>query len=409
MNQIRTNNQPVSTTTPPPISPLEPKLYTPTFFVLCLSNMLFAASFTMIIPELPAYLSSLGGAEYKGLIISLFTLTAGISRPFSGKLTDTVGRMPVMIFGTLVCVICSLFYPFVLTVGAFLLLRFFHGFSTGFKPTASTAYIADIVPPTRRGEALGIAGISMNLGASISPPIGSWFTQMYSLDVMFYVSSAAALISILMLLTLKETLPPKQKQPFSWKLFKIKWADVYHQSALAPGFVTLFVYLAFGMMLTITPDQSDFLGISNKGYFFVFVTASSVLSRFVAGRVSDQFGRIPVMQAGIILMCVSLTVLAYATTPFLFFAGASILGFSQGIVSPAVFAWAIDRSPDDVRGRAIGTIYIALEISIGAGAFFSAYFYDNNPQNFSMVMWFLMVATAIPSFFLFFYQKNKRA
>ncbi len=50
----------------------------------------------MLIPELPSYLSNLGGSEYKGLIIALFTLTAGLSRPFSGKLTDTIGRKPVL-------------------------------------------------------------------------------------------------------------------------------------------------------------------------------------------------------------------------------------------------------------------------------------------------------------------------
>jgi len=55
----------------------EQRLYTTTFGVLCLSYALFGGSFNMIIPELPAYLSSLGGEDYKGLIIALFTLTAG--------------------------------------------------------------------------------------------------------------------------------------------------------------------------------------------------------------------------------------------------------------------------------------------------------------------------------------------
>lgn len=67
-------------------------IYNLQFILLCMSSLLFSASFNMLIPELPAYISSLGGAEYKGLIIALFTLTAGISRPFSGKLTDKIGR-----------------------------------------------------------------------------------------------------------------------------------------------------------------------------------------------------------------------------------------------------------------------------------------------------------------------------
>ena len=62
----------------------------------------------MLIPELPAFLTALDGSEYKGYIISLFTFTALISRPFSGKLADNIGRKPVIIFGGIVCMICSL-------------------------------------------------------------------------------------------------------------------------------------------------------------------------------------------------------------------------------------------------------------------------------------------------------------
>lgn len=377
-------------TTPPSTEKKEApstRLYTYPFIILCISHLFFGASFTMIIPELPAYLTSLGGEDYKGLIISLFTLMAGLSRPFSGKLTDTIGRMPVMVFGTLVCVVCSLLYPILTTVGGFLLLRFFHGFSTGFKPTAGTAYIADIVPEERRGEALGISGVSMNIGASIAPPFGSWATQVWSVEVMFYISSAVALISVAMLLGLKETLPPTQKVPFRWSLLKMKWTDVYDRTALLPALVCLFVYLGFGVMLTITPDQSEYLGISNKGAFFTYVTFASVLSRLVAGRVSDKIGRLPVMKMGIVLLCIALVVIGYADTPFWFFAGAAGLGFSTGIAAPALFAWTIDRALPQFRGRALATLFIALELGIGVGAFFSALMYDNNPLNFGMVMY----------------------
>ena len=155
---------------PHPGLPADAPLYTPAFLLLCLSHALFASSFNMMIPELPAYLSSLGGAEHKGLIIALFTLTAGLSRPFSGKLADSIGRIPVMYIGVIACVVCGLLYPVLNFVSGFLILRFFHGFSTGFKPTGSSAYVADIVPVHRRGEAMGILGICFSIGVSASPP-----------------------------------------------------------------------------------------------------------------------------------------------------------------------------------------------------------------------------------------------
>ncbi|MCR9289732.1 MAG: MFS transporter [Bacteroidetes bacterium] len=376
------------------------RLYTLQFWLLAISHALFGASFSMIIPELPAYLTTLGGGEYKGLIIALFTLTAGISRPFSGKLTDTIGRMPVMIFGTLVCVVCSLFYPILTSVAGFLLLRFFHGFSTGFKPTASTAYVADIVPINRRGEAMGIMGVAMNTGASIAPPFGSWLAMEYSLDIMFYVSSGFALVSILILMNLKETL--KEKQPFKVELLKISKSDILDPSAIAPAIVTLAVYLNLGVMLTIVPDHSVYLGIENKGLFLMSLTAFSLLSRFFAGKISDRFGRVLIIKVSIISLALSLIWMGYANSAFSLLASSGAIGFSVGIAAPAIFAWTIDRSEENRRGRAMATVYIALEVGIGAGAILSAWIYNNDYSNFGIAFFITAFLTILGYFYLQF-------
>ncbi|MCB0620984.1 MAG: MFS transporter [Saprospiraceae bacterium] len=368
-------------------------LYTRQFLILCLSHALFGASFTMIIPELPAYLSSLGGEDYKGLIISLFTLTAGLSRPFSGKLTDTIGRIPVMVIGTLVCVVCSLLYPFLSSVAGFLLLRLFHGFSTGFKPTASTAYVADIVPDHRRGEAMGILSVSMNTGASISPPFGSYLAQAYSLEVMFYVSSGLALLSILMLMGLKETL--KEKERFRPALLLVKKNEIIDASAIAPAIVTLLVYMSYGVILTIVPDYSEHLGMANKGLFLTSLTFCSLGSRLFAGRASDRFGRIPVLKVGMIMTALSLVYMGWSHTPFHLMVSSGCLGFAVGIAGPSVFAWTIDRAAPDRRGRAVATVYIALEVGIGLGAIGSAWIYANQADHFGAAFYVTAAITIL--------------
>ena len=74
-----------------------------------------------------------------------------------------------MVFGSLVCFVCGFFYPWALTVTGFLGLRLLHGFSTGFKPTGTAAFIADIVPVERRGEAMGLLGVTGAQGAGPRP------------------------------------------------------------------------------------------------------------------------------------------------------------------------------------------------------------------------------------------------
>ena len=375
---------------------MKKRLYTPTFLLLQVSNFFFAGSFSMILPELPAYLSSLGGEDFKGLIIALFAGTAAVSRPIAGKLADHIGRRPVMIIGTLVCVVCSALYPLLGSLYGFLFLRLLHGGSTGFKPTAGTAYVADLSPPDRRGEAMGINSVSSNVGFSSMPVFGSWLANTYTIDVMFVVSAVMALVSVLLLLRLPETLP--QPKPFRAKLLRLRPREIIEPVALPPAVVTLLVYFPYGVVLTIIPDYADHLGMTNRGLFYTFFTLTSILSRVVAGKASDRYGRLAVIAVAVLATTASLLVIGFAATPAQLLFGGALLGFSMGIAAPATFAWTVDRADDRRRGTAMATVYIALEIGIGAGAMLSAYLYANAAENFSRAfLWTAAwVALAIP-------------
>lgn len=350
------------------------------FILLCLSTFLFFSSFNMIIPELPGYLESMGGGEYIGFIIGLFTLTAGLSRPFSGKLTDTIGRIPVMIFGATVCFIMGFIYPLANTVFALLAIRLLHGFSTGFTPTGTSTYVADVIPAARRGEAMGIIGLCSSLGMAVGPAIGSPIANHLSLEVMFYTSSAAAILSVLILSGMRETL--KNRQSFRPGLLKLKWKEIFEPAVLAPCIVQLFTTFSFGAILTLTPVMSDSLGLDNRGLFFTFFTVASVAVRFFAGKASDNYGRVPVLTIGAGVLVISMLTIGFAQNIFMFLSGGVLFGLAAGVSSPTVFAWTIDLSHEERRGRGLATMYISLEMGIGFGAVMSGWIYGGNPDNF---------------------------
>lgn len=358
------------------------QLLTKEFYLLSISSLLFFGSFNMIIPELPEYLTSLGGAEYKGYIISLFTITAAISRPFSGKLTDTIGRVPIMIFGASVAFLAGISYPIFTTVIGFMFLRLMHGFSTGFKPTGTSAYVADIIPEDRRGEAMGILGMASSLGMAIGPTIGSKVTSFFGYDILFYSSGSIALLSVIILFNLKETLAVDKRKKFSLKLLKITKDDFYEPRVLAPAIVFLLSTFSFGLILTIIPDLSVHLGIGDKGIFFTIFVLSSVGIRFIAGRASDLHGRIPIIVTSMVVLIISMSLLTFVQTKTTFYISAFVYGISIGMSSPTVFAWTADLADTKKIGRAFATMYIALEVGIGIGAFVSAKIYSNNPNNF---------------------------
>ena len=385
----------------PTVPPARP--YSIGFWLMCLSSFLFFFSFNLLLPELPDHLTRLGGGEYKGFIIALFTLTAGLSRPFSGKLADTVGRIPVMVFGSLVCFACGFVYPWAFTVTGFLGLRLLHGFSTGFKPTGTAAFIADIVPVERRGQAMGLLGVTGSLGMAAGPAFGSWVATHFSLNAMFYCSSGAALLSLLVQGTLTETLPVAQRQPFRLGLLKLRWSEVLEPRVLPAALVTALCLFPFGAVLTVIPDQSRLLGLtgSGKGAFYICYTVASLAVRLLAGKASDTHGRVPVLRWSTAGLALGLALLVWAPSVPGFLLGAVVFGLGTGLNSPTLYAWTIDLSEPARRGRAVATMYIALEAGIGLGALAAGWIFSNQPARLPYVhgLSLLCVLTALAYLF----------
>ena len=379
-------------------------IYTLTFAKLCLSSLLFSASYNMLIPELPAYLANMGGSRYIGLIIALFTLTAGLSRPFSGILTDKVGRKPVMIFGALVCIVCGLLYPILGTVAGFLFLRLFHGFSTGFTPTAVVTYVADIVPKTRWGEAFGVQGLFITSGLALGPAIGSTIKLAFSYDILFYSSSVMALLSVLLVGSLRETLVRKER--FVWKMLRISFRDILAKEVFTPALLTFLAYLAFGMALTLIPDWSDHLGIRNRGSFFLSYTVSSILIRILAGKLSDTLGRRKMALVGLLILTLALVFMALYTSAIGLMITASLYGLAMGILSPTLSAWTIDLSFDARRGKAVATRFIALEAGIGLGALGSGWWYRDRYEGIPQIMMACALMVFLGFLYTFFLKKK---
>ena len=385
----------------PSITP-KAKIYTLSFWLLCASSFLFFGSFSMILPELPDYLASLNGQEYLGLVVSLFTLSAAVSRPFSGKLTDKWGRIPVMFIGACISGLAAMIYPLTTTVFGFLSIRLLHGFSAGFKPTGTSAYVADIIPANRRGEALGILSMFGTIGMASAPIFGSWIFLTYDINTLFYISSVFSIGSVLILFGMKETL--KNKEPFKLALLKIGKADLYEPSVIPPSLIMVLTTFSFGTVITLSPDFSGFLGIQNKGLFFSFFTGSSLLVRFLGGKLSDHFGRILILRYSTLCLCISMIIIGFATDATTYFAGAFLFGIGYGLNSPTLFAWAIDLSPEKSIGRGISTLFIFLEVGIGMGSLISGSFY----QGFNARFPWLFMISAFFSFIAFIIVLTKK-
>lgn len=352
-------------------------------------------SFSLLMGELPHYLETIGGADKKGLILGFFTLAALLGRIFSGKLADLIGRKPMVFIGCVVSVISGFGYLGFATVSGFLIIRFIHGFSTGFAPTGATAMLADMVPSNRRGEAMGVLGFCIQLGMAIGPYMGSEAVKWVGMDGLFMLSGGLAAISLASVASLKETL--HQPLKFSIQMLRIHPAEIFEPRVLRVMVVMVTTVFLYGATMTVLPDYCQHLGFSNKSTFTLIYTLSTLFIRIFAGRISDRFGRKNITVLGCALELIASAVLMVGVGKTSVIAAGILYGVGGGILSPVLFAWAVDVSDDAHRARALSSIYIAMELGIGLGALVAAGIFKNEigriPLVFAATTLSLAVAT----------------
>lgn len=354
-------------------------------------------SFSMLLPELPGFLKELGGEEYIGWIVGLFTLNAFFSRFVSGRMADTAGRLKVIYIGTIVTALAGFAYVFAWSVWTFLLIRFLHGASTGFRPTGTSAYLSDMVHISRRGEAMGYLGVAGNAGMALGPVIGSFVRVHYGYDAMFICSSVFGIIAFFLSTRLTETLP--NPKPIVLQHFNVFKGKLFDFSSWPAAVALLPIAFAFGIFLTVSPDFVGNLGYVYRGSFNTTIVISSIATRMFAGKVSDKYGRVNPLIVGCILLAVGMYVISIAETPLMASIGGVIYGVSAGINMPSIFAWTVDFAKPGKTAMALGTMLLSLELGIGAGAVVSGEWYQGNveiiPMCYQMAAAFALVGVAI--------------
>jgi MFS family permease len=340
------------------------KHYPPAFYRLCAAALLFFLSFNLVIPELSSMLKDLNAHEYLGWIIPAFSFSALVARPLSGWLTDNIGRRSTMILGAVFCIVAGLFYPLIGSITAFLLVRAVHGFSTGFTPTGFTTYTADIIPESHRGRAMGWLGMFNNAGSSLGYGLGAIIALHFGRNQMFWFSSLLGIAALIIFWTLPETVQSSSKRKFEFKASSLLYLPAWQSSLLM-----LLVCISLGSILTIMPDYTTSLGFENKGVFLTVYIAFSLLVRLLSGKISDSLGRPYSTAIGAVFQIISMLFLLFPFlgSSFSFYASAAFYGIGQGFNAPSLFAWASDVATPQNRGKALSTIFIALETGVIIG------------------------------------------
>jgi MFS family permease len=247
---------------------------------------------------------------------------------------------------------------------------------------------------------MGLLGTAGTLGMAAGPAIGGLVSNQLGIQFMFYCSSFFGLISIVILLGIKETL--KEKHPLGFALLKIHKRDLFEPRVILPCVIMALCVYAYGVLFTIIPDFGEFLGIRNKGLVFTYFTVASLAVRLLAGKASDRWGRIPVLRVSAFTIALGMLIIAFADSKLILFVGVVLYGLGQGTNSPTLLAWATDLSDPEHRGRGLASLYIFMELGIGVGAFTSGLVYGNDPTHFFTAFILASILSAIAFIYLVF-------
>ncbi|MBN1665424.1 MAG: MFS transporter [Deltaproteobacteria bacterium] len=339
------------------------RLFTRDFILLCLARLAFFCSMAFMLAVFPLYVLKIGGDKSDiGIVIGAFTIPIVILSPFAGRAADEMGRKWLMIAGTIIFVVSAILYNFAVSLILLIILRIFHGSGLGLFNTASSAYVADIAPIERRGEAMGYFGMVTNLAMAIAPALGVVIVEKYDFTVLFLISAATAFAAVALTSLLTDNYRPVARitgQPR---------APLFHKASFFPSVIMASLSVTWGAVVSFFILFAMDRHIPNPGYFFTAYAIVLIASRTIAGILSDKLGREAVIIPGLVMTGIGIWVLCLADSMTMLMVVALIYGIGFGSATPTLMAFTIDRIGNEGRGAAMGTLGASFDVGVAVGS-----------------------------------------
>lgn len=349
------------------------------------ANFSLFFAFYVLTPLLPLYLSEHFGAtkDVIGLVLSGYTITALLFRPFSGYFVDSFPRKTVLMISFAAFSIFFAGYLAASTLLLFTIVRTLHGGPFGALTVSNATVAIDVLPSSRRTEGIGYYGMSNNLAMAIAPTIGIFvYRWTHSFELLFWIALVVACLGWLTDATV--TLPAKEIQRNKSKLSLDRFF-------LVRGWLLGLNMVAFGFCFGVLSNYlaiygKEQLGITGgTGTFFMLCSIGLILSRLQGGKALRN-GRLT-FNAGS-GMCISLVgYTIFILLPTLahifhqpsslftlvgYYGCAILLGLGNGHMWPAFQNMTICVAPNNQRGTANSTILISWDIGMGLGILLGA-------------------------------------
>ncbi|MBJ7461493.1 MAG: MFS transporter, partial [Ilumatobacteraceae bacterium] len=324
------------------------------FWVIWSTVALDMVGFGMVVPILGRYADRFGASGFEvGLLFTSFSIAQFFFAPIMGRLSDRIGRKPVIIISLLGTAVGSFVTGAAGTLWLLFLGRFLDG-ASGASVSVAQSAITDIAPPEQRARLLGMLGAAFGVGFVFGPAIGG-LAALGGPHVPFYVAGVFALCNaVAAFIRLPETNQnigkvrdatqfPSRRRSFAWNKFTI--TALLSGTAFA-GFEATFAL--FG------ERRFDLTEGSAAAVFLVVGVMLVVVQGGLIGPLTKAFGSQRLLVAGFGTLIAGFLVLSIAEVWVLLFLALALLSLGQGLVTPSLTSVVVDSATPDRRGEVLG-------------------------------------------------------
>ncbi|MGE7198812.1 MFS transporter [Brevundimonas naejangsanensis] len=325
---------------------LSPKAQAPTLAVLFAVVFINLVGFGLVVPLLPFFAQSLQAEPWQiTLMFSAYSLGQFFAEPFWGRLSDRIGRKPVLLATLAANAVGYLLLAFAPNIWVAVAVRLFTGLGAGNISTVQ-GYIADVTPPERRAGRMGLIGAAFGLGFIVGPGLGGLLAQPqmghvgYQLPI-FAASGAAVAAALGVMFFLRESrtrADPAAPRPAFLSGVSFARTDEVISRVLMVSLIYLAGFSAMEAAFGLWAEHRYAWTAREVGLSFMIVGLISAVNQgLVAGRLARRFGEARVLAVGMLLF--GLSMVLQVAAPVAWFPAGRI---DMGVFSlPLVAGWII--------------------------------------------------------------------
>jgi len=339
-------------------------LFTPRFFMMCGFTFTVFLSLFQLLPVAPFRILDMGGGTaVAGLFLGVLTYASALSAPVTGALADRIGKRRMLLITSLAIACFSVAYALSPNYWVPLVLVFFHGLFWSGLLSASSAYMTEVIPESRRAEGIGYWGMSTMLATAIAPAVGLW---MYRRGWAWLCAGTAVLnlvmAAIAWRLPVDSVVAARMTRDRFFGGSLVEWRVVAVAMAL---FLCSFGYGGIMSFIALMSDQN---GITPRSLFFTAFALTVLVTRLFSGRLADRLGHRRFLLPCLALVTVGLGATALAETRGQLVVAAAVFGLGFGSQYPAFVGHVLKFVDPGRRGAAFGGILAAFDTGIGTGS-----------------------------------------